>query len=192
MTNSPFDGMSRREFLARVTAAGGSAVLAAWAGPIIEKAYAAPVRSGSLNSIEHIVLFMQENHSFDHYFGTRYAVNGFGDDPDNPPPIFKQRGWAPSPTEGGPTDWNDPSKYTLPFRLNTTRGPMFRDQAVSPGLSAWAIGSPAWWSPRSVAADESTPPSTTTPRSRASSKPGSRFGYPTFPTDVGGAGSPGT
>jgi phospholipase C len=149
--------MSRREFLAMVTAAGGTTVLASWAGPIIEKAYAAPVMSGSLNSIEHIVLFMQENHSFDHYFGTRYAVKGFGDNPDNPPPVFRQRGWAPSPTGGGPTDFNDPSKYTLPFRLNTTRGPSLDGECVNDpdhtwiGMhKAWNSGANDYWLPMSI------------------------------------------
>jgi phospholipase C len=102
MSDSPFAGMSRREFLAKIAAAVGTAMLASWASPIIEEAYAAPVASGSLQNIEHIVLFMQENHSFNNYFGTRYGVNGFGDMPLNPPPVFQQRGWAPSPTGGGP------------------------------------------------------------------------------------------
>ena len=35
MSNSPFAGMSRREFLAKVAAAGGTAMLASWASPII-------------------------------------------------------------------------------------------------------------------------------------------------------------
>ncbi|MGH3543205.1 MAG: twin-arginine translocation signal domain-containing protein, partial [Mycobacterium sp.] len=50
MNTSPFAGMSRREFLAKVSAAGGGAMLASWAAPIINKAYAAPVTSGSLQS----------------------------------------------------------------------------------------------------------------------------------------------
>jgi phospholipase C len=120
VSNGPFDGMSRREFLAKVAAAGGAAALASWASPIIEEAYAAPVGPGSLQNIEHIVLFMQENHSFDNYFGTRYGVNGFGNTPQNPPAVFQQRGWAPSATGGGPTDFNNPTQFTLPYRLDTT------------------------------------------------------------------------
>jgi Phosphoesterase family len=87
--------------------------------------------SGSLQNIEHIVLFMQQNHSFDNYFGTRYGVNGFGDTPLNPPPVFQQRGWAPSPTGGGPTDFNNPKQYTLPFRLDTQRGPSISGQCIN-------------------------------------------------------------
>lgn len=157
MNTSPFAGMSRREFLAKVSAAGGGAMLASWAAPIINKAYAAPVTSGSLQSIEHIVLFMQENHSFDSYFGTRYGVNGFGNNPDNPPPVFRQRGWAPSPSGGGPTDFNDPSKFTLPFRLNTTRGTSLDGECINDPDHTWIGMHTAWnggandsWLPMSI------------------------------------------
>ena len=38
-----------------------------------------PTRRGSLRDIKHIVLLMQENRSFDHYFGTLAGVRGFDD-----------------------------------------------------------------------------------------------------------------
>ena len=34
---------------------------------------------GGFDSIEHVVLLMQENRSFDHYFGTMPGVRGFSD-----------------------------------------------------------------------------------------------------------------
>ncbi len=34
---------------------------------------------GSLADIKHVVLLMQENRSFDHYFGTLSGVRGFED-----------------------------------------------------------------------------------------------------------------
>ena len=156
MSDSPFAGMSRRDFLAKATAAGGAAMLASWASPIIEKAYAAPVASGSLQNIEHIVMFMQENHSFDNYFGTRYGVNGFGNTPNSPPPVFQQRGWAPSPSGGGPTNFNDPTQFTLPYRLNTERG---RGECINDPDHSWAGMHAAWnggannnWLPNSIKA----------------------------------------
>ncbi|HEU4360306.1 MAG TPA: alkaline phosphatase family protein [Mycobacterium sp.] len=162
MSKNPFEGMSRREFLTKVTAAGGTAMLASWATPIIEKAYATPVpsgSSGSLQDIEHIVLFMQENHSFDNYYGTRYGVNGFGNTPTNPPDVFRQRGWAPSTSGGGPTDYNDPTKFTLPFRLNTTQGPSISGECVNDPNHEWVGMHQAWnggannnWLPMSVGA----------------------------------------
>ena len=38
-----------------------------------------PTNAGSINDIEHIVLFMQENRAFDHYFGKMKGVRGFND-----------------------------------------------------------------------------------------------------------------
>ncbi|KAI1608770.1 non-hemolytic phospholipase C precursor [Exophiala viscosa] len=37
------------------------------------------VRADSLASIDHVVLFMQENRAFDHYFGSMAGVRGFSD-----------------------------------------------------------------------------------------------------------------
>ena len=44
-------------------------------------AAAPPRKAGAkdITQIEHIVLFMQENRAFDHYFGTAAGVRGFGD-----------------------------------------------------------------------------------------------------------------
>ncbi|MEV4510075.1 phosphocholine-specific phospholipase C [Dactylosporangium sp. NPDC049525] len=36
-------------------------------------------RTGSIEDVEHIVILMQENRSFDHYFGTMRGVRGFAD-----------------------------------------------------------------------------------------------------------------
>ncbi|MEC3915734.1 phospholipase C, phosphocholine-specific [Nocardia sp. CDC160] len=43
------------------------------------EALAEPRRAGTLGQIEHVVILMQENRSFDHYFGTMSGVRGFGD-----------------------------------------------------------------------------------------------------------------
>lgn len=42
-------------------------------------AFAGTVAAESLADIEHVVLFMQENRAFDHYFGTMAGVRGFKD-----------------------------------------------------------------------------------------------------------------
>ncbi|TVY91411.1 Phospholipase C [Lachnellula willkommii] len=47
--------------------------------PILIFIYAAIVSAGSLKDIQHVVLFMQENRAFDHYFGTMAGVRGFSD-----------------------------------------------------------------------------------------------------------------
>jgi phospholipase C len=36
-------------------------------------------RTGTIADVEHVVILMQENRSFDHYFGTLRGVRGFGD-----------------------------------------------------------------------------------------------------------------
>ncbi len=35
--------------------------------------------SGTIADVKHVVILMQENRSFDHYFGTLRGVRGFGD-----------------------------------------------------------------------------------------------------------------
>src|SRR4051794_38048806 len=107
-----FAGMSRRQFMGMIAAAGGVPVLEGIAGPIIERAFAAdPAGTGWLSDIEHFVFLMQENRSFDHYFGTMSGVRGFGDPTGN----FKQFGF--DVTTGKASD----SGYVVPFRLDTTK-----------------------------------------------------------------------
>ena len=36
-------------------------------------------RTGTIGDVQHIVILMQENRSFDHYFGTMRGVRGFGE-----------------------------------------------------------------------------------------------------------------
>jgi phospholipase C len=67
----------RRSFLK--TAAGASAL--ALLPPNLRAVLAAPApaRSGTIKDVEHVVIFMQENRSFDHYFGMLKGVRGFND-----------------------------------------------------------------------------------------------------------------
>jgi phospholipase C len=47
----------------------------------LQKALALPgaPRTGTIKDVEHVVILMQENRSFDHYFGTLSGVRGFSD-----------------------------------------------------------------------------------------------------------------
>ena len=58
----------------------GAAVLSSLP-PSIQRALAAPasVQMGTIKDVKHIVILMQENRSFDHYFGALRGVRGFGD-----------------------------------------------------------------------------------------------------------------
>jgi phospholipase C len=69
---------SRRRFL---KAAGASVGATALMSPALQRALAAPAKpgSGSIRDVEHVVILMQENRSFDHYFGCLRGVRGFGD-----------------------------------------------------------------------------------------------------------------
>src|SRR5258708_70600 len=77
--------LSRRNAIRRAAPARGAA--AAAISPTA-KALAAPAssaeaadfgRHGDLRDIKHIVVLMQENRSFDHYYGSMRGVIGFGD-----------------------------------------------------------------------------------------------------------------
>jgi phospholipase C len=67
----------RRTFLQLLTA---GALTAAFP-PSIARALSIPAycRTGTINDVEHIVIMMQENRSFDHYYGTLRGVRGYGD-----------------------------------------------------------------------------------------------------------------
>ena len=106
--------MSRRQLLTGATALTGVAVGAGLLPVNLRKALAATAASpprGSLRDIEHIVILMQENRSFDHYFGTFPGVRGFRDPaaiklPDGQPVFYQP---DPSHAQG----------YLLPFRYDT-------------------------------------------------------------------------
>jgi len=68
---------SRRTFLQLL----GAGAFAGTFTASIKRALAIPAhhRTGTIADVEHIVFLMQENRSFDHYFGTLRGVRGFGD-----------------------------------------------------------------------------------------------------------------
>jgi phospholipase C len=72
---------SRRDFLKAAAQAAGSATALGIVPVGIRNALAIPANNqhGSIKDVEHIVVLMQENRSFDHYFGTLQGVRGFGD-----------------------------------------------------------------------------------------------------------------
>jgi phospholipase C len=74
---------SRRNLLKGAAGLGVAAAASVFLPPNIRKALASPdlpkFGEGSIDDIEHIVFLMQENRSFDEYFGTFPGVRGFGD-----------------------------------------------------------------------------------------------------------------
>jgi phospholipase C len=69
--------VDRRRFL---QIAGGAAAATALSSSVARAAQIGPAtRTRSIEDVEHVVFLMQENRSFDHYFGTLRGVRGFGD-----------------------------------------------------------------------------------------------------------------
>ncbi|MCH0570212.1 phospholipase C, phosphocholine-specific [Streptomyces sp. MUM 136J] len=95
--------VNRRRFL---QLAGATTAFSVLSGSI-QRAAALPAnhRTGSIEDVEHIVVLMQENRSFDHYFGSLRGVRGFGD----PRPVLHP---------GGKPVWyqSDGIRDVLPFR----------------------------------------------------------------------------
>jgi len=71
----------RREFLRKSLGTLGAASALALLPPAIRRALAveARVETGTIQDVKHVVILMQENRSFNHYFGTLRGVRGFGD-----------------------------------------------------------------------------------------------------------------
>jgi len=123
--------IDRRHLLIAATAAGALPAAIARA-----QAIDAHVRTGTIADVEHVVIFMQENRSFDHYFGAMNGVRGFADR-------------FPIPLEGGRTVWSqanrqDPGKppRVAPFHLNTTQ--TFAHMRVEGTPHNWTDGQRAW------------------------------------------------
>ena len=140
----------RRQFLQLM----GMGALAGTLSANIAKALAIPAnnRTGTIRDVEHIVILMQENNSFDKYFGTLRGVRGYSDPRavnihlplqsgtgTTQVPVFLQpagaanvaAGYAVPPnygTLGGPAD----GAYVVPpFRINPAD--------VSPGLTSLGL-----------------------------------------------------
>src|SRR5579862_1444257 len=103
---NPHMANDRRTFLKLLAT---SAASAAFPSSIV-RALSIPAnnRTGTIQDVEHVVFMMQENRSFDHYFGTLRGVRGFGD---------------PRPLElpSGRPVWDQPGKdggTVSPFRLD--------------------------------------------------------------------------
>jgi phospholipase C len=95
---------NRRDFFRKSAGAVGAASALTLLPPSIRKALAveAAVDTGTINDVKHIVILMQENRSFDHYFGTLRGVRGFGDRFPIPLASGKPVYYQPNATVGGP------------------------------------------------------------------------------------------
>ncbi len=124
---------SRRRFLQGAAAAAAAAALpgclSSEESRILQCATNVPCAGSDLSSVQHIVMFMQENRSFDQYFGMFPGVRGFGD----PAGLFMQ----PTPTKVSPYP---PEGYVLPIHTPMITG----GGCVADPNHTWTIQHRAW------------------------------------------------
>jgi phospholipase C len=119
-TNPGQREITRRRLLGGGIATAGGVLLSSASLDLIDRAVAgAASNKASLNDVEHVVILMQENRSFDHYFGTISGVRGFSDTSvlhqrvgGKSYPIFDQFGYSPGVGV-------DATGYLQPFHLNS-------------------------------------------------------------------------
>lgn len=141
---------SRRDFLRITAAAAGVSMLPSG----IRKALAIPANraTGSIRDVEHVVILMQENRSFDHYFGSLRGVRGFND----PRPVTLPNGkpvWYQPPATVRTKRYHDRglsrhAQHILPWYLNpknTTEYQVGTDHGWSSGHLAWNQGKYDQW-----------------------------------------------
>ncbi|MEV7359082.1 alkaline phosphatase family protein [Kitasatospora sp. NPDC091276] len=127
-------GITRRRLLGSAAGAMGAAAAMSLLPPSVQRAVAAGVpKAGSLRDVQHVVLLMQENRSFDHYFGTLAGVRGFADPNalqlDDGRSVFYQ------------PDSVNPDGYLLPFHLDTLTTSA---QAIPSTSHSWSVQHRAW------------------------------------------------
>lgn len=128
--------ISRRRLFALGTGTVGAAAAASVLPPSLRAAIAAGAPAGGLDAVRHVVVLMQENRSFDHYFGTLRGVRGFGDrnavELPTGRPVFEQPGAV-----GGGT--------VLPFPVRDAAEAQKKDlQYIGDLDHSWNGGAKAW------------------------------------------------
>ncbi|MBU1271451.1 MAG: phospholipase C, phosphocholine-specific [Alphaproteobacteria bacterium] len=125
--------IDRRGLLAGLTAAA--------AFPSLARALsiAPKVRTGTIQDVEHVVILMQENRSFDHYFGTMNGVRGFSDPHPAPAPGVDGRARdVLLQHDGG----GEGPAWLAPFPLNTRQ--TFAHMRVEGTPHSWPDAQAAW------------------------------------------------
>jgi len=103
----------KRRFLRNAAASTAGLTALSMFPPAIRRALAIPAnnRTGTINDVEHVVILMQENRSFDMYFGTFKGVRGFGD-----------RITVPLPQNRSVWEQTNGTRVVLPYHLDSTKG----------------------------------------------------------------------
>ncbi len=125
--HTPHPRIHRRSFLKMTAGAIGATSALSIIPSTICRALSIPANNatGTIMDVEHVVIFMQENRSFDHYFGAFNGVRGFGD-----PRAIR--------LPGGASAWQQPSHehpsgYVMPFHGDSTVTNAFRVDGSAQG-----------------------------------------------------------
>jgi phospholipase C len=123
----------RRAFIKRTASTLGAAGALSMLPDSIKRALAIPASSktGSIQDIEHVVILMQENRSFDHYLGSLAGVRGFNDK-------------TTLPINNETSIWNQPNGsggFVEPFHLDSKST---MAQTISSLPHGWSDGHSAW------------------------------------------------
>jgi phospholipase C len=141
---------SRRDFLRLAATAASAAAIPA----SIRKALAIPANhaTGTIKDVGHVVILMQENRSFDHYFGALRGVRGFDDPRPARLPCGKPVWYQPNATvkthQFQGRGLHPEAEHVLPFYLNPRQTTEFQagtDHGWSSGHQAWNHGHYDQW-----------------------------------------------
>ncbi|MBV7485535.1 phosphocholine-specific phospholipase C [Bordetella sp. BOR01] len=131
---------ARRDFLRKSAGAMGALSAAALLPASIQRALAisAAVETGTIQDVKHVVILMQENRAFNHYFGAMRGVRGFGDR-------------FPIPLASGKSVWfqSDGTKEVPPYHLDReSMNAIFvpgTPHSFSDAQAAWNQGKFGFW-----------------------------------------------
>ena len=125
--------MTRRRLIGGAAGLAASAIASSVLPANVRRALADEPRTGSLHEVKHVVMLMQENRSFDHYFGTLAGVRGFDDaralQLSSGRSVFHQ------------PDYESPGGYLLPFHLDTRKT---NAQKLPSTSHAWSVQHESW------------------------------------------------
>src|SRR5215475_13845802 len=111
-TRSAGPRMTRRQFVASAASLAGAAGLAGVLPRSLARVAAATPPGGfDLSQVKHLVFQMQENRSFDHYFGTYPGARGFSDPTAMRLPTGRSVFQQPDPA--------NPDGYIEPYHMST-------------------------------------------------------------------------
>ncbi|MEO8777446.1 MAG: phospholipase C, phosphocholine-specific [Rhodanobacter sp.] len=146
--------IDRRRFLQMLTGAVGAAASGEVLPASVRRALETPAhrRTGTIQDVEHVVVLMQENRSFDHYFGSLRGVRGFSDPrplhfPDGKPVWYQTNASVYTPKFYS-CDVPPYANYVLPFHIDTRESGDHQrstDHSWSTGHLSWNQGKYDQW-----------------------------------------------